>query len=1346
MVKRAALLLSLFILSYPQYAQLNDASLVYPQLKDRMLYFDEQKKPLYALSAEHIGCVYGNCEEGEGIWVRHVVTEERKTGENVTSLRMYLGVYKGLFSQRGRYLDGDFFAMNYTLYVRDNKLVPHTYQHLDEMQTFHNYNGKMYYSRGWYNRSGWAENFYAKRNGRTALLEKVEGKYTDDRLSSVRFNYKPGFVFKQFEGWAVAEDIPLWGRAELSDGGTYIGALLNDKFHGPGRLINRNQIQEGFWENGVLIKKENLPFTNEQLQLFDISREDIKWRKIRLAGEDRNGYAIVNQGNLLFINATSGYKDYGTLFYGKVNDDLPQGDGYYLAYGKRQGTGAASYFDIVEESGKFDDGILAQGNQIKYKTTLKANEQHAYEFVKVAESKINNLVVSNDIQISASAHVPGSNLQERFDHASKLLNNNKHQEAIAAFLKLADEEDESLLNFVYLNLGIAYMALKDFSKASHYVDLGITESPDSEVAYLVKAMLLFAQNKSAQGREFYKTALMLYPDKASLQNSLSFFDEMIKDGFDKQIFSNEKNWAINYINSYNPPLQQFIRDMRSGIQAVNAGNLTLAKSSFDKALNAPALGNEAAYFKGIMNYQAASHFVLRSKWKDALPYLETALASFDKNPHPYNLLFKVRTIEFLATTYGGEMYDEEKGVNLLISYVDDVTQLKREHKHHAAAYLIALAEQSQHTQIPHEEYRAFAELVISFSNEYKHGKHYQARAYNVVGGSYLYSILPPERLKMKQAYEKGIALSKEIKEKELEMTIKGNYAISLYSEGKIDESVKIQEETAQYALTNKQYLTAQARFNNIGGILYFDSQFKRALPYLTKAIEIIESQIKHVSDEEKLNMRNSLASAYQFLSLCYAATGDAKALYNAQNRERAMVLAENISSDNIKAVSTLEDFQKMLTPNEFAVIYSQGPPGELAINLISRNSAKAIYQKNYKPFNEIKTKYLDRINANAESRPGYKPTSGKAVQGTFYENKQENKLDLNDWEQVMEFTRTLLTRPMPARQFILEDLLQAYHELLIKPLLPSLPAGSQLIFYPDGLLNFLPFETLLDAQKKNLVEKFDIRYGQSPEVSLLIASRNHGTRSKALLGMGGAIYEEMAESAEAIRSMDRLVTLQNKALLNARQNKSQREIFAALGFGKMSYLEGTLHEVQTIGKIFGNSADIFLGKEMSENRIKQMSRSGELQNYKIIHLATHGYALPEIPQLSGLAMCIFKNIEGGEDGYLTAIEIAQLNLKADLAVLSACETGLGKIYGGEGVSGLSSSFLMAGANRVLVSLWPVSDAGTMIFMMGMYELVELKGYTYERAVNEMKRRFILKEFGEEFSGPDIWAPFILTGR
>ncbi|MGB1032993.1 MAG: CHAT domain-containing protein, partial [Flavobacteriales bacterium] len=165
----------------------------------------------------------------------------------------------------------------------------------------------------------------------------------------------------------------------------------------------------------------------------------------------------------------------------------------------------------------------------------------------------------------------------------------------------------------------------------------------------------------------------------------------------------------------------------------------------------------------------------------------------------------------------------------------------------------------------------------------------------------------------------------------------------------------------------------------------------------------------------------------------------------------------------------------------------------------------------------------------------------------------------------------------------------------------------------------------------------------------------------------------------------------------------------------------------------------------SETNIKALSKSGELQNYKVIHLATHGFSVPEIPELSGIAMCIFPDAQNGEDGYLTASEIAKLNMNADLVVLSACETALGKIYGGEGVAGLTQSILEGGANSTMVSLWPVNDAGTMYFMTGLYELTENQGKTYNEAINIMKRKFISGEFGDAFKDIQIWAPFVFFG-
>jgi CHAT domain-containing protein len=121
---------------------------------------------------------------------------------------------------------------------------------------------------------------------------------------------------------------------------------------------------------------------------------------------------------------------------------------------------------------------------------------------------------------------------------------------------------------------------------------------------------------------------------------------------------------------------------------------------------------------------------------------------------------------------------------------------------------------------------------------------------------------------------------------------------------------------------------------------------------------------------------------------------------------------------------------------------------------------------------------------------------------------------------------------------------------------------------------------------------------------------------------------------------------------------------------------------------------VYLEREANETQLK----AGAWGDYRILHLATHGRVNEKNPKLSGLVLTR-EDSSSKEDGILHLGEIYNLNLNADLVVLSACETGLGQVAKGEGIIGLTRGFLDAGASNLLVSLWQVSDATTADLMV-----------------------------------------------
>jgi CHAT domain-containing protein len=186
---------------------------------------------------------------------------------------------------------------------------------------------------------------------------------------------------------------------------------------------------------------------------------------------------------------------------------------------------------------------------------------------------------------------------------------------------------------------------------------------------------------------------------------------------------------------------------------------------------------------------------------------------------------------------------------------------------------------------------------------------------------------------------------------------------------------------------------------------------------------------------------------------------------------------------------------------------------------------------------------------------------------------------------------------------------------------------------------------------------------------------------------------------------------------------------------RLSSLQYTQTEVEEINHLFTGQSHI--GNLATEAAFKS-----EASKHSILHLAMHAHTSDENPMYSRL---IFQQgaSEGGEDGMLYAYELYNMNLQAELAVLSACETGTGKLQNGEGIMSLSRAFKYAGCPNIVMSLWQADDASTKDIMVQFYQNLKL-GKGKAGALRHAKMEY-LKNSEMNKSHPFYWATFVLAG-
>jgi CHAT domain-containing protein len=320
---------------------------------------------------------------------------------------------------------------------------------------------------------------------------------------------------------------------------------------------------------------------------------------------------------------------------------------------------------------------------------------------------------------------------------------------------------------------------------------------------------------------------------------------------------------------------------------------------------------------------------------------------------------------------------------------------------------------------------------------------------------------------------------------------------------------------------------------------------------------------------------------------------------------------------------------------------------------------------------------------------------------------------------------------------------------LLDPLASRLSGWKRVIISADGALATLPFETI-PVNGTLLIAEHDVSYIQSLSMLALLKGRDEdyrqGDKRKELFAMGNAIYEAATDPPAARSEMATggrdVATLDLGKLLssNAGDSNGVQRAFDLM-HERWPDLPGTETEIANVARIFGpEHSAIFTRRDATEAKLLELNSQHLLANFRYLLFSAHGFLSMEEPALSALVLGQVDKAPG-TDGYVTAAEWPGYELRSDLVVLSACDTGLGKIVQGEGVMGLPYALYVAGNKNTLLSLWSVADESTAEFMTAFFAKLKA-GIAQSVALNQTKREFIA---GSKFTDPFFWAPFVLYG-
>jgi CHAT domain-containing protein len=322
---------------------------------------------------------------------------------------------------------------------------------------------------------------------------------------------------------------------------------------------------------------------------------------------------------------------------------------------------------------------------------------------------------------------------------------------------------------------------------------------------------------------------------------------------------------------------------------------------------------------------------------------------------------------------------------------------------------------------------------------------------------------------------------------------------------------------------------------------------------------------------------------------------------------------------------------------------------------------------------------------------------------------------------------------------------QRLYELLLKPAQQQLRGADTLCIVPDGVLWQLPFQALKPTAGRYLIEDQAIFYAPSLTTLREMLKPGKSTLGESQLAVAPLLNVEhnvalRKASADSQQPSTPTLLAFGNPQLNPQTVARQQAVYRGEELGTLPEAE---REVNALRDLYGGARSrVYIGAAAREALVK-----AEIGHYKIVHFATHGILDNRSPLYSHLLLAQ-ETSDSAEDGLLEAREIMELNLQAELVVLSACQTAGGRVGDGEGVIGMTWALFIAGCPATLVSQWKVDTRSTSKLMVEFHSNLQRQRVRSSviRKAEALRQAMLTLLRSEEYELPYYWAPFVLVGN